>query len=222
MRPSPPALPLRSEVLKVLSQNLQDRNLYELAETFGVTLHKQGRVNKGWVGQTIERAAQLPINNLQARDGADFELKSTSLVHRDGAWIPKETIKITQLNPKLILEETFETSALWSKLSRWILVGCDHPSVSMCRVVFVGSFDLDAPEIVAPIRQFWEELRELVCSGDLVDYFNVGTSEDLIQLRPTGDGKQWSTCPITGEKFPARAFYATKRLIRFALLSTRD
>src|SRR5215213_10207881 len=97
------------------------RNLYDLAREHGVTVEKEGKLNKGWMGHTLERVAGLPTSNLQLPDGEDFELKSTTFVRRGEAWAPKETIRVTQFNPHSILEETFETSSLWKKLESIVL-----------------------------------------------------------------------------------------------------
>lgn len=165
----------------------------------------------------MENHLGLTDHNLQKMDGLDFELKSTTLLNRDGEWIPKETIKITQLNPKKILTETFETSALWMKFSRLIFVGVHHESETVCRAVKVAAIDINDSKIVDEIKTFWQDVQSLVANGEMKDFVNFGNSEGLIQLRPTGDGKYFSTCPITGDKYPARAFYATKRLIRMLL-----
>ena len=203
-----------SEAVEKLRRLLPGRNLYDLASQHSITIKKDGRKNKGWVGQTIERVADLTINNIQHRDGVDFELKSTTLVRRDERWAPKETIRITSLNPLAILEETFETSALWNKLSRLIFVGCHHVSTSQCLCVAIHQIDITDPKLIQSIRANWEEVRQTISLGEIATYHNVGNSTDYIQLRPTGDGTQTSVCPVTGEKFPARAFYGTKRLIR--------
>lgn len=206
--------PLRETVFLRLKESLPGRNLYDLALTNGVTIvTADGKINKGWVGQTIERVAGLEINNRKGPDGADFELKSTTVFYRDG-WVPKETIKVAQLNASEILEETFETSALWKKLSRLLFVGCYHEAPDRCVPVCLGSIDIVDPKIVGEIQTLWEDIRHTVLEGEMPRYANFGTADDLVQLRPTGDGKGWSVCPITGEKFPARAFYATKRLLK--------
>lgn len=207
----------RQQTLELLRATLPGRNLYELAQSHAVTIRKQGRLNKGWVGQVVEKMAACEAGNAQRRDGVDFELKSTSLIKSSadaGGWIPKETIKVTQLSPEAMLTETFESSSLWDKLQRLILVGCHHESEEICRVVAIDAVDIDDPELVAGIRSFWEEVRYNLCSGELPEIPNLGTSEGYLQLRPTGTGKNFSRCPVTGRLFPARAFYATKRLIR--------
>lgn len=206
-------LPLRTEVIETLRAELPGKNLYDLAEEFGVTILKDGQLNKGWVGQTIERVANLSNGNAKSPDGQDFELKSSSLTKRDGRWFPKETIKITQLNPKEILEEEFERSILWNKLSRLIFVGVHHETESKCQTVAINSIDITDAGLTEEIRSFWEDVRDTICAGQMRSLSNLGSSQTFVQLRPLGTGKEWTLCPVTNEKFPARAFYATKRLI---------
>ena len=211
----------RKEILEALRLALPQKNLHELATEFGIPTVIGGKKNKGWVGQTIERAAGLSLSSAQTPDGSDCELKTTTLVLKSKSWAPKETIKITQLNPKQILNETFETSILWQKLSRLVFVGVHHLSSTECYTVQLGALDLSKSQWVGPIKAFWEDVQNNILSGDMVSFFNLGNSQELIQLRPVGDGKIWSTCPITGEKFPARAFYATKILIE-KMLQTNE
>lgn len=204
---------LREESLHKLNTLLPGKNLYDLAKTHQITVKKNGKINKGWVGQTLEKVASLETSNAQKKDGEDFELKSTSLLFKDNAWVPKETIKVTMLNPVDMLEETFYTSALWNKLTRLIFVGLHHESDVLCTAVTVRALNLTDSELLNPVKEFWEDIQHILISGELPLYHDVGRADDFIQLRPTGDGKHYSTCPITGEKFPARAFYVTKRFI---------
>src|SRR5262249_28622400 len=120
--------------------------------------------------------------------------------------------------PAAMIDEEFETSSLWNKLSSLILVGCHHSSPRICEVVSVSTFDLSDPKLIDPIRSFWEELKIRISMGEISQYSSSrGTSGDYIQLRGTGDGKTWSTCPVSGRRFPARAFYGTKPFIREVL-----
>lgn len=210
-------LPYREDVLHRLQTALPGKRLFDLAGHHGITVAKNGRVNKGWVGLTIERIAELANSNLARPDGEDFELKTTRLDKTDAGWSPAETIKVTQLNPQNILEEEFETSTLWKKLERLIIVGCHYASPTECEAVLISAVDVDDPEIRNAMQAYWEDVRHTVSEGEIGRYNNLGTYEDYLQLRPTGNGKLWSVCPITGEKYPARAFYATKRFIRKVL-----
>jgi len=125
---------LRFDAVNRLKHELRDQNLFALARTHNVTVSRNGRLNKGWVGQTIERVGNILGGNLKRPDGADFELKSVSLLKKSDDWVPKETMAITSFNPETILRERFEESALWQKLSRMIVVGCFHESPERCWV----------------------------------------------------------------------------------------
>lgn len=199
--------------MQVLKAEVLGQPLYPLALARGLTVEKAGKLNKGWVGQTLEVLAHLPNSSLPSPDGVDFELKSTKVEWRDGTWQFQETVKITNLNPQKILEEEFETSLLWRKLAHLILVGCQYRSPTDATAVSVSAIDVTQPTLVQEVKAFWEDVRHLVGSGEMPDHPNLGSFSDLIQLRPTGNGKGLSVCPITDRKFPARAFYATKRLL---------
>jgi len=203
----------RAEILERLSAVLPHKNLFDLANQYDIPTHINGKKNKGWVGQTVELAAGLSLNNSQLPDGVDCELKTTTLIRKGEGWFPKETIKITQLNPERILHETFEDSVVWRKMSKLVFVGVHHKSDTECFAVKLGSIDLLTADLIQPIKKFWEDVQHNILSGDMLSFYNLGSSGEFIQLRPVGDGKLWSSCPITGEKFPARAFYATKILI---------
>lgn len=207
----------RAAALELLRQKALRADLQALAVGYGITVRTDRGLNKGWAGQTLERIAELANSNLPCRDGSDFELKSVKMVLRDSRYVPSETVKITTLNPVKILEETFETSVLWNKLQRLVIVGCEYSAPEAAKAVFIGGFDIERSDLVKEIQALWEDVQYLVCNGDICQHFNLGTANDLIQMRPVGNGKQLSVCPVTGEKFPARAFYATKRLLREVL-----
>jgi len=207
----------RDNVIDGLRTALLGQNLFSLAEQHQVPIWFGAKKNKGWVGQTVEKVAGIPLNSNKSRDGLDFELKTTELVMRKGVFIPKETIKITQMNPTHILEEKFDESQLWQKLERLILVGYHSPKPDRVFAKRIFSITISSETLVKSIREFWEDVQNLVCSGEIKFNINLGSSRDLIQLRPLGDGKQMSQCPITGEFFPARGFYATKKLINLLM-----
>ena len=208
-----PPTPNREAVMKVLKAEVLGQPLYPLAIQRGLTVEKGGKLNKGWVGQTLEVLAHLSNSSLASPDGVDFELKSTKVEFKTGAWQFQETVKVTNLNPQKILGEEFETSLLWRKLSHLVLVGCQYHSPTDAVAVSVSAIDVTQPQLVQEVRSFWEDVRHLIGSGEMPDHNNLGSFSDLIQLRPTGNGKGLSVCPITNRKFSARAFYATKRLL---------
>jgi hypothetical protein len=93
------------------------------------------------------------------------------------------------------------------------LVGCHHTSPTHCEVVRVSGIDITQPDLVGEIKSFWDEVQHSLLAGEFVENPVGGTSLGYIQLRGLGRGTEWSTCPITGERFQSRAFYGTKRLI---------
>jgi len=209
--------PRCTEVYKRLLEFLPHRNLLDLADEYQVPIRFGDKKNKGWVGQTVERVAGLKMSSEASPDGADFELKTTEVFFKEGKWVPKETLKITQLNPQQILEEEFENSIFWRKLGCLLIVAYESPSENSVQARKIIPINLNNTSIAFEIKQFWEDVRHTVCSGEMKDLINLGSSAGLIQLRPLGDGKQKSTCPVTGENFPARAFYATKNLLSLLL-----
>lgn len=202
----------KQEALQFLRKTLLNRNVKELANSYSVPISFGQKINKGWIGQTIERHLGLQNNGMNEPDGFDYELKTTEVFFKDNAWVAKETVKITQMNPSSILQEEFESSVFWKKLKALILVTYEKKEdCFVCRNVL--DIYLSDESLVGEIKQFWEDVRNAVCSGQIRDFINLGSSDSLIQLRPQGDGKQKSVCPISREKFPARSFYATKRLV---------
>ena len=208
---------LRFDAVGRLKQELRDENLFELANAFGVTIHREGKLNKGWVGQTIEKVGNILGGNLKRPDGVDFELKSVSLIKRGDDWFPKETMAITSFNPEAILREHFEDSALWHKLSRLIIVGCYHESKTQCWVKKVTPVDVSDPTLIQNLQDYWYHIKDTVEVGEIAEYSSKGTSSGFIQLRTKGSGKSESVCPMTGKRFKTRAFYATKEFLRYVL-----
>ena len=205
----------REALVRRLETLLPGQNLRALAQRERVTFERAGQRNKGWVGQTIERVAGLDGGSAARPDGGDYELKTTTLIRDGDRWKPKETIKVTMLNPQTILDEELEQSLLWRKLARLVVVGVEHRPDGTAEAVRIRAFDTRDPELVDGVRAYWEELRRTVAEGALPDVIGShGTSEGWLQLRGTGTGRESSHCPITGRAFPSQAFYATKRFVR--------
>ncbi len=137
-------------------------------------------------------------------------------------WEPKETMAITMMNPKRILGENFEDSALWHKLSRMILIGCSYDATSPLIVTVryqPRPIDISDPELLNKIKLYWEEIKATVAQGNISSYSSKGTSQGFIQLRTKGSGgdKGKVSCPVSGVKFNSRAFYATKPFLHYVL-----
>ena len=215
---------LRFAVVRTLKDALRAGTIRELAVELGVTIvGAGGKVNKGWIGQTLDRLVETPRVNAQLPDGADFELKSVcgTINATSGMWEPKETMAITMLSAERLLQETFETSAVWHKLSRLILVGhvYEHGSAEHARVVRINPVDVSDPQLVRELKAYWELIQDTVHQGKIADYSSEGASQGFIQLRTKGPGgdKGKARCPVSGNSFNSRAFYATKPFLRYVL-----
>ena len=207
----------RFEVVRRLRVALAKRNLFDLAKLHNVTVTRNGKLNKGWVGITVEKVGNVVGGSLQKPDGIDFELKSTSLVLRRGLHSPKETMCITSINPATLMKETFESSFLWQKLSRLIIVACVHESKKICKVHSITPVDVSDPALIKHIREYWLMIRGEAKAGRIGDYSSRGTSDGYIQVRPKGDGKRTIVCPVTGKAIKPMAFYATKNFLKYSL-----
>ena len=207
----------RFSVVAALKTKLKGQNVADLAATLGITIIKEGKINKGWVGQTLDKLSNTEAVNAQLPDGIDFELKSVHFISKDGELVPKETMAITMFNPETIISESFENSALWHKLERLILVG--HTYLDNRRdsavIKFVGPIDVTDKVLRGEIQKYWESIKKIVQMGGISEYSSKGTSDGYVQLRTKGSGTSKSRCPVTGKLFNTRAFYATKTFLRY-------
>jgi DNA mismatch repair protein MutH len=215
---------LRFAVIKALRDELKLQTLNAIASKLKVTIvGGTGLVNKGWIGQTLDRLVETPQVNARLPDGADFELKSVSgnINSKTGMWEPKETMAITMLSAEKMLQESFDNSAVWHKLSRLILVGhvYEDNTAERARVVRINPVDVSDPELVKSLKAYWEFIQDTVRCGKIADYSSAGTSNGYLQLRTKGPGgdRGKSSCPVTGQQFNSRAFYATKPFLRYVL-----
>jgi len=112
----------RTEALTKL-QDLVGKELHDLAKKYGVTVYRDGKVNKGWAGHVLERYLQLPINSAQSPNFGSWELKSIPLKYKkNGELTFKETMAITMIDPVNICQKEFEDSHLLAKLKKAIVV----------------------------------------------------------------------------------------------------
>lgn len=186
----------------ILSQYIGS-DLRTLAETCGITVIKDGKKNKGWVGHVIEELAGLPRNCVQAPNGYDFELKVVSCKRDKGTWVVKETMAITMINPDDVLRRSFHESHLLAKLQRLIIcarewVSDSEPRARLLKVVHVELNDA----LMAQVKADYEECQEVIKTRGFREL--SGRMGVLVQPRTKGPG-HGST---------SRAFYARKVLVR--------
>ena len=198
-------------------KNLQkyiNKNLSTYAKQFGITIYKNGKLNKGWKGQVLERLAGLEGDNKQAPNGLGFELKSTSYKKlKNNSLVPKETMAITMINPAILKETSFFKSHCWDKLK--MIVFCAvmwyKEDKSKAELLGIKSFDmLDSGKLIKEIEQDYEFIRHKLITKGFKSL--TGVDGKWIQARTKGTG---GINPRTGKKRPkTRAFYARPKLIK--------
>ncbi|CAC9644290.1 hypothetical protein [uncultured Gammaproteobacteria bacterium] len=111
----------KEAVLKL--QQIVGKNLHELAIEFNITVHKNGRTNKGWAGHVCERYLELPINSSQSPNFGSWELKSIPIkTLKNGELAFKETMAITMIDPVNVCQKEFKDSHLLAKLKKAVVV----------------------------------------------------------------------------------------------------
>ena len=180
-------------------QHLIGKDLRELAEAYGVTIFKNGKLNKGWAGLTLEKALGIGNDTVQASNGDFWELKLVPLVKKkDGGWKVKETMAITMISPGDVVKTPFEESHLFDKMKKMIICGRERvdKKESLSRLLYVNSFDLLS-------THFWKQIREdydLVRRTIRAQGFDCLTGKMGTFIQPRTKG--------TGHGSKTRAFYA--------------
>ena len=185
-----------------------DADLLKEAEDFGISVVVNGRLNKGWKGVVLERLAGLSNNSRQAPNGLGFELKSTAYYMVRGRWRPKETMAITMINPKLLVETPFYESHCWEKLKSIVFcaVTWDGHFNTTSRLLRVTSFDfLKERALLDEIEADYEFIRNKCATKGFEAL--TGADGKWIQARTKGPG-HGST---------SRAFFARKELLNVIL-----
>jgi DNA mismatch repair protein MutH len=100
------------------------QDLAELAESYEIIIFKGDTQNKGWKGLTLERLAGLNNDNKQAPNGLGFELKSVAFEKKGDVYQPRETMAITMLNPRQLIDTSFFESHCWEKLKSLVFCAC--------------------------------------------------------------------------------------------------
>lgn len=181
------------------------KDLRKLALKYQITTYETGKQNKGWKGLVLERLAGLVPNVSKAPNGLSYELKSASFYSKKGEFIPKETMAITMINPKELIQHSFFESHCWNKLKAIIFCavmwhGKNSKSGELLKVASLDFAEDD--ELIKEIKTDYDYIRnKLIQSG-----FESLTGEDgkWIQARTKGKG-HGST---------SRAFYARIPLVK--------
>ena len=189
-------------------QNLIGEDLRGLAELHGVTIFKNGKLNKGWAGLTLEKALGIGNDTVQASNGDFWELKLVPLVKRkDGSWRVKETMAITMISAGEVAKTPFEKSHLFDKMKKMIICGrerVDNKETSS-RLLYVNSFDLLSTHFWKQIKEDYELVRSTIKTKGFDSL--TGKMGTFIQPRTKG----------TGHGSKTRAFYARAPFVEMIL-----
>jgi len=194
----------RDIAIKNLEQYI-GQDLSKLANEFGITIYKDGKQNKGWKGLTLERLAGLETSNAQAQDGFGFELKSVAFYDKKDIYTPKETMAITMINPKVLIETPFFESHCWEKLKSLVFCAVlwEGKNDITSKLLAIKSFDFDiSKELVREIEEDYEFIRNKLKEKGFSSL--TGKDGKFIQARTKG----------AGHGTISRAFYAKKPLVK--------
>ena len=187
-------------------QALVGKDLRQLANELGVTVWRNGKLNKGWAGHTVERYLGLPLNSAQSPNLGSWELKVAPLTQQSGETCAvKETIAITMLDPREVLAKPFEESHLFTKLRKIIAVSRiredSQETRSICKTVH--AFDLEETALYDEVAKDYETIRHMIRERGVEGLTaNLGT---YVQPRTKGAGHGSTT----------RAFYARKEFVEY-------
>lgn len=197
----------RFEATKEL-QKLIGKDLRPLADEHNITVFKNGKLNKGWAGLTLEKALGIGNNTIQASNGDFWELKVVPLVkQKNGKWKIKETMAITMINPDDVLAKPFEKSHLFDKMKKMIICGRERVDneESSSKLLYVNSFDLLTTNYWPQIKEDYEFVRNTIRERG----FNCLTGKMGVFIQPRTKG--------VGHGSKTRAFYARVNFIEMVL-----
>ncbi len=193
----------RPEALTLL-ETLVGHDLVSLGTTYGVTIWKGDRINKGWAGHTIERYLGLPLNSSRSPNFGSWELKVVPVrVTPGGTFKVKETMAITMIDPVEVAAKEFQNSHLFLKLQRMVVVARVFESKAETRSLchLIAAFDLGDQKLYEQIKADYDLIRDVIRRKGF-DHLS-GSMGVMVQPRTKGPG-HGST---------SRAFYARTALV---------
>ncbi len=193
----------REAIVKL--RELVGKELHELADQYGVTVYRNGRINKGWAGHVFERHLQLPINSAQSPNFGSWELKSIPLKYKkNGELTFKETMAITMIDPVNVCQKEFEDSHLLAKLRKAIVVArivgenVDEPSY----IHSITEFNLST-EMYEAVKADYDLVRNTLLDPNRGFHALTGKMGVYVQPRTKG----------AGHGSTSRAFYARPKFL---------
>lgn len=180
----------------------REHNLHDLATRYGIPVRRNGRVNKGWAGHVLERHLGIPINSSQAPNFGSWELKVVPVKRlKSGKLVFKETMAVTMIDPRNIIQTPFRDSHLLLKL-RKILMVARFVGETVDEVTYVhdvAGFDLSG-KLYKAVEEDYNLVRRVLDRDNESMQNLTGKMGTYIQPRTKGQGHGSQT----------RAFYARK------------
>ena len=196
----------KTEALNKL-RKIVGQDLFKIAKKHRITVkHPNGKVNKGWAGQAIERYLGLDLNTSTAPNLGSWELKVIPLMKKsDGTLAFKETMAITMIDKENIKKIKFEKSHLFTKLRRMIIVTriTKKNNITSSIIHSVKAVKLiKGSQLYDEVRLDYNHIQRVVIKNG----FNAltGAMGKFIQPRTKGSGHGSRT----------RAFYARKEFLK--------
>jgi DNA mismatch repair protein MutH len=187
-------------------QMLVGIDLHDIAKKYDVVLKKPGgKINKGWAGHACERYLGLPLNSSQSPNFGSWELKVVPVKQlKNGSWTYKETMQITMIDPRHVIDNEFETSHLLTKLKKFVLVvrmvgqSVEDPSF----VHKVSPVDLEG-KLLEQVKLDYNTVRDCLLDSSRGFASLTGSMGVYIQPRTKGPG----------HGSISRAFYARTKFL---------
>jgi len=178
----------RAEALRRIKL-LVGRDLRPLADEYKVTVWRDGRKNKGWAGQTIERYLGFAYDTRQAPDFGTWDLKLVALTKNSNNTLRvKESMAITMVTEADLLACRFEDSHLYDKMRRLLVVGRVYENIQETSSLLhsAAEFDLSTPEVYRQVKADYDLIRD-TARRDGFDKL-TGDLGELVQTRTKGRG----------------------------------
>jgi DNA mismatch repair protein MutH len=180
---SPPPPPQTEAELIARYRTIAGLRLEDIATQHGVAVPQNLRREKGWVGQLLELALGADAHSLAEPDFRTIgvELKTLPL---DTHGRPRESTYVCTVPLERGLEARWEDTWLRRKLSRVLWLPVEASADIPIAERRIGSGLLWSPneEEEALLRRDWEELSDMICSGELERITaRMGT---VLQIRP--------------------------------------
>jgi DNA mismatch repair protein MutH len=138
---------------------------------------------KGWIGQLLELALGATAGSLSEPDfqALGIELKTIPVSHTG---LPRESTYVCMAQLCDIQQQTWHTSDVWRKLARvlWVPVEADPKIAIDNRHIGMPLLWTPDSEQERLLRQDWEELADLISTGQL--HTITARHGKYLQIRP--------------------------------------